>query len=306
MNIDENFRLVNYIVGKNQNGNVTPDNFNLLIKSSNEEYKSFLIGQVEQFQYNSPKSRVDLGNNEKVLSKLSPFIPSPVSLTIDGSGIAPYPDDYDERVALYTSTMQKIRWASQERLAAYLTDPIDPVADNPIYLLETANFQFYPVTLATAKLSYIQHGATPYWGYNMSGSILTFSGLTGGTSYADGTYTNVPLKGGFGILATATIIVSGNAVTSVTIANTGANFLVGDVLSTPNTFLGGTGSGFSITVATISNSTRAVYNPDTSQDLLWKNTDQMEVIARVLKKVGVNLQPAQVGQYASEIKTIGV
>ena len=305
MTIDENFRLINYIVGKNQNGNITPDNFNLLIKASNSEYKAFCLGQAEQFQYNSPKSRVELGNNELITSKLSPFIKTPTTLVIDGTGKANYPSDYEERVALYTATNTKIRWAAQEKLSNYLDDPIDPVATNPIYLLINTGFQFYPVTLSTALLSYIMTGATPYRGYNVAGSLLTLTNLVGGVSYVDGTYTNVPLKGGYGINAFGTVVVVGGTVTSVTITQSGVNFVVGNTLSTDNTFLGGTGTGFSIDAATVSSSQRSLYNPSTSQDLLWDDKDQMEVIARVLLKVGVNLISSQVTQYANELKNQG-
>lgn len=305
MTIDEVFRLCNFISGKNQNGNITPDNFNLLVKESNSEYQSFLVGEVEQFQYNNAKVRVGLGQN-LVLSKLAPFIKSPTTLTIDNTGKSPYPNDYIEKIALYTSTMSKVRWATQERLASFLSDPIDPVATNPIYLIEDNQFQFYPISLGQAKLSYIRAGETPYWGYNQSGSILTLTGLAGGASYVDGTYLNVPLRGGYGIQALATIIVAGGIVTTVTITNTGANFLVGDILTTPNSFLGNAGAGFSITVGTISNSTRSVYNPVTSQDLLWSNGEQIEIVSRILKKVGVNLQAGAIVQYATEIKNTGV
>lgn len=306
MNINEIFLLTNYIAGKNQNGNITPDNFNLLVKASNAEFKSFLIGEVEQFQYNNPKSRVGLGSSELVLSSLSPFIPSPITLTVNGTtGIAPYPNDYIQRIALYDSSMNKIRWAMQEKLAAYLSDPIDPIATNPIYLLEKDGFQFYPITIVNPKLSYIQTGAIPYWGYNSSGSILTFSGLTGGTSYTNGTYLNVPLRGSYGVNAAATIVVSGNAVTSVTLTNTGGNYVVGDTLTALSSLIGGTGSGFSINVATISTSQRAVYNPATSQDLLWDETDQIEIVSRILRKVGVNLMAGQITQYAEEVKNTG-
>lgn len=307
MNINEIFLLTNFIAGKNQQGNLTPDNFNLLVKASNSEYQSFLIGQVEQFQYNNPKSRVGLGNSELVLSSLSPFIPSPIPLTVNATtGIAPYPNDYIQRIAVYDSSMNKIRWVMQEKLPAYLGSTIDPIGTNPIYLLQKDGLQFYPFSIVSPKLSYIQTGVTPYWGYVGSGSILTLSGLVGGTSYVNGTYLNVPLRGSYGVNAVATIVVSGNAVTSVTITNSGGNYVVGDKLTALNSFIGGAGTGFSINVATISTSQRAVYDPATSQDLLWGETDQIEVVARVLKKVGVNLMAGQITQYATEVKNTGV
>ena len=87
--------------------------------------------------------------------------------------------------------------------------------------------------------------------FTFTGPALTLSTLVGGSGYANTTYTAVPLTGGSGSGAKATIVVSGSAVTSVTLTSYGNNYVVGNTLSASNTNLGGSGSGFSITVATI-------------------------------------------------------
>jgi hypothetical protein len=91
-------------------------------------------------------------------------------------------------------------------------------------------------------------GLTPF---TFGGSILTLGTLTGGSSYTNGTYTNISLTGGTGTGAKATIVVSGNAVTTVTITTSGTSYSVGDSLSAPASAIGGTGSGFSVKVATV-------------------------------------------------------
>ena len=90
-------------------------------------------------------------------------------------------------------------------------------------------------------------------GVQGSGSLLTLGSVTGGSAYVNGTYTNVPLTGGSGNSAAATIVVSGNAVTSVTITKRGRFFLSTDTLSASNANLGGSGSGFSVAVGTVGN-----------------------------------------------------
>lgn len=84
-----------------------------------------------------------------------------------------------------------------------------------------------------------------------SSAIQTLGAVTGGTLYTNGTYTNVPLTGGAGANATATVVVSGGSVTSVTITLRGAGYAVANTLSALNTNIGGTGSGFSIPVSAI-------------------------------------------------------
>lgn len=87
--------------------------------------------------------------------------------------------------------------------------------------------------------------------FTTPGSIDTIGSLNGGSGYVDSNYTTVPLTGGTGIGAQATITVANTAVTNVTITNTGLGYEAGDVLSAANTNLGGSGSGFNVTVTSI-------------------------------------------------------
>lgn len=82
--------------------------------------------------------------------------------------------------------------------------------------------------------------------------ILTLGTRTAGSGYTGtGTYNNVPLTGGTGSGAQATIVVSGGGVSAVTLTKRGRGFTVGDALSASNANLGGAGSGFSIPVGTV-------------------------------------------------------
>lgn len=89
----------------------------------------------------------------------------------------------------------------------------------------------------------------------VQGVINGLGVITAGSSYTNGTYLDVSLTGGNGTYATADIVVSAGGVSSVTIKNGGSLYVVGDTLSAANTSIGGTGSGFSVPVASVSNST---------------------------------------------------
>ena len=114
------------------------------------------------------------------------------------------------------------------------------------------------------ELSFIM-GPTPDANYNIElhyfnypvsivqGAISSYNSPTGGSSYTNGVYPNVPLTGGQGSGATATITVAGNTVTTVTINNGGQFYAVNDSLTTTSSYIGGTGAGFSVTVRLINN-----------------------------------------------------
>jgi hypothetical protein len=87
--------------------------------------------------------------------------------------------------------------------------------------------------------------------FTTEASVDTFNNLIGGSGYVNGNYSNVTLINGSGTGAKADITVSGTAVTVVTLTDGGLGYLPGDTLSAYNSSLGGTGSGFSIDVDTV-------------------------------------------------------
>ena len=94
----------------------------------------------------------------------------------------------------------------------------------------------------------------------ISGSSL----VNDGSGYVNGTYTSVPLTGGEGSGATATIIVAGGKIDSYTISNKGTDYEVDDILSASNSNLGGAGSGLQIKVSKIEGKTFTVGTDSTS------------------------------------------
>jgi hypothetical protein len=103
-------------------------------------------------------------------------------------------------------------------------------------------------------------------------SALNSSSFLGGSGYANGAYFNVPLTGGSGNSATANIVVSGGAVTSVIISNPGCLYSVGNLLSASNANLGGTGSGFSIPVLQVTTPTGTTWLGDNFDSALFNGT----------------------------------
>ena len=87
-------------------------------------------------------------------------------------------------------------------------------------------------------------------------NVATLGSITGGSGYTDGTYTAramTPVSGAtFTTYPTVNVTVSGGAVTAVTLVTNGvgASVTTATVLTVAAALIGGTGSGFSIPVAT--------------------------------------------------------
>jgi hypothetical protein len=105
-------------------------------------------------------------------------------------------------------------------------------------------------------------GMNPLNNYTNDRFINSLGPIVPGSGYHNATFTNVPLTGGTGTGATANITVSGTAVTAVTMVNKGSAYSIGDVLSTLADNLGGTGSGFSVTVLAIDSSEKIPFADD--------------------------------------------
>ena len=98
------------------------------------------------------------------------------------------------------------------------------------------HYYYYPPTIVQGQIT-----------------TLNTASFSGGSLYTNGIYQNIPLTGGSGSGAYADIVVSGGAVTSVTLRFGGNFYVVGDTLSAATTTIGSSGSGFSIDVTATSN-----------------------------------------------------
>lgn len=131
--------------------------------------------------------------------------------------------------------------------------------------------------------------------------IKTFGTLAGGTGYTDGTYTGVPLTGGTGDNATATIVIAGGIVTSVTLENGGTGYTTADSLSADTAIIGA-GTGFTIAAGTIATDTTYAA-PDASKDVEQslevtdKKGNVLTVVkAKISSKLGLSFNKTKLGQ----------
>ena len=183
------------------------------------------------------------------------------------------------------SAHNKYLSAPNDYLSTFSMAVIDPVTNEYEYLLnKDVNFlrQAYPNPNDEGKpryyaifgpqssnlneLSFIM-APTPntnyvvelhYYYYPVSivqNRITSFGAVTGGIGYITGVYNNVPLEGGQGSGAVANLVVSGGNISSVVLAQAGTGYIPGDILTVNNSYLGGVGSGFAVTVGTTSNPT---------------------------------------------------
>lgn len=223
MTADDMYRIENYILNKNQSGNLTPQQFNLINNQAQFDYLNFLLGDLRKYVPGRPISPVEWGQSARIRQALTPFIQPPTTLTVDGTtGLTPYPPDYEMWDAMYWGIYkQRVKFIQQGRLDSHLNSTINPIQRNPVFLSVYEGFQLYPISIGTTQLSYIRTPAQITWGYT--------------------------------------------------------NDIYG----------------------------RPIYSAATSVDPQWQREDCLNIIARALKMIGVNLQAPDVSRYANEITNIG-
>ena len=128
------------------------------------------------------------------------------------------------------------------------------------------------------ELSYII-APTPDQSYNVEmhyfyypptivqGQITGIGSISAGSLYTNGVYQNVPLTGGSGSNANADIVIVSGAIVNVSITYGGNFYVVGDILSCAS--LGPTGTGFSVTVTSISNASGTSWLGDNYDPVLF-------------------------------------
>jgi len=139
----------------------------------------------------------------------------------------------------------------------------------------------------------------------VQGGIAGFGTIVGGSGYTNGVYENVSLTGGDGFNGSATITVSGGAVTAITLVNPGYLYLVGNSLSAATSTIGGTGSGFSVPVNNIQNAAGTSWLGDNFESVLLYGSLREAVIFQKGEQDMVNYYEQKYQESLALLKDLG-
>jgi len=215
-----------YAIAKNkQQGYGSPNDFYISINQGQRSYLDYLLGEYQKYQIQRPIAVVEFGENQRIRDSLAPLIYGAILPIVPTTGISMFPYDFEYVDAMWSIYGNyNIKFIQQNKLDNYIHSEIDPIATNPVYLIQHEGFHFFPDRPYgdnQAKMSYVRNAPSIVWGY---------------TEDSNG----IP-----------------------------------------------------------------VYNPATSQQPIWSETDCLQILVRALALVGVNLQFNTVLAYSSDIKNNG-
>ena len=167
MDVNEAYSIMIFAVDKNkQQGYLSPDDFNRVINIAQKSYLDYLLGQYQKYQVRRPIAVVEFGQNERIRESIAPLIYNLVLAPNTTTGIAAFPSDYE-----YTDNMwgqygfYNIRFIQQDRQDSYIHSSIDPIANNPVYLIQHEGFHFFPENIGYARMSYVRTPPSIVWAY---------------------------------------------------------------------------------------------------------------------------------------------
>lgn len=171
MNIDRVFKFLNFIVNKNQSGNVTPEQFNIdaercQIEFFNKEYRLFQT-------------------TREVTDALSPLL-VPAIVNPDLSGQVAYPSDYSHVAAIrhiyYKDNVAipvPVEEVAISEFGDILMSQVAPATTKyPKVTYYNDYLQFAPKTLRMIQFDYFRTPIVPNWGYTMVNSRAVYNPLT--------------------------------------------------------------------------------------------------------------------------------
>jgi hypothetical protein len=166
MNINTIYKLILDILNKNQQGDLTPEQFNRYINQAQRNYLDYLLGEYQKYMPTRPFASVEFSGNERIRQSIAPLIYGAILSPNSSTGISPTPSDYEYIDAMWgVYGHYNIRFIQQDRLDSYYHSSIDPIATNPVYLINHEGFQFYPENIGQTRLSYVRTPPTIKWAF---------------------------------------------------------------------------------------------------------------------------------------------
>ena len=169
MTIDAVYRILRFIVRKNQLGSLSPQDACDAFNIAQRNYYDFLVGRVEQYRYGSAVPRVGLSMTDNIVSRLMPFEQS-ATVTVS-SGIANKPSGLNKLLAMYTPASYRVYRIEENMFAERMQDSIDPIDEpNAFFVEQNTNWRIYPTTLTSLTVKYLTVPTDVIWNYTLDGS----------------------------------------------------------------------------------------------------------------------------------------
>lgn len=176
--INETYILMQKILRKNQQGYLSPSDFNNFInQASNGLFNEYRGAKPTEYVKGLPTSQKGYDRTKFLMETLTPFVTLDASLVIT-NGSAPKPSDLCETLALNsTGAIQGIKIIGLDRWASYANSLIDtPTIEYPICKESESSYVFLPASgIVSPKVSYLKSPTAAVWNYTIDSGRPTYN-----------------------------------------------------------------------------------------------------------------------------------
>lgn len=182
INIDVVYKKVQSIVNKNQNGILTPSEFNRYCSMAQVNVFNRYYGSPKAYQPEKGLPRINYGNTQRISESLEVFIQKKVPVSvITGSAIVPIDKshfidvshNFTEDSISKTASLRRIEWM---RLNSFINDPFDfPTDEYPIYIENSTSIDVFPDTITQVFMTYLRMPINPVWAYTVVSGVATYN-----------------------------------------------------------------------------------------------------------------------------------
>lgn len=174
MTISSVFSLVNYISNKEQRGNISPSQFNVLARSVQLEYISKRIGNIKIINERGVPA-FGYESTWRIHEDLRPLIFGPISIPIAPTGAFAYPYGYVWPDSVSTNDFKKITRLTEDQYPEVKHSKIfPPTTDKPIMIMRGQYGFIDPYSIGSFQMSYLKLPPDPVWGYVVINDVPVF------------------------------------------------------------------------------------------------------------------------------------
>lgn len=176
--VDDVYQIIRNLLRKNQQGYLTPGEFNRYAKVANKARFNEIYGRLQEMQAGKPvRSAYD--QNQQTDEKLSVFL-QVSSPTVDSTtGQVDKPDGllrldsitHSIQAGPQTGKIVKVRRATKDQEADWASsDVMPPTEEYPFYVDYGTFYQVYPKSIGPIKINALTSPIDPVWAYTLDGS----------------------------------------------------------------------------------------------------------------------------------------
>ena len=161
MTVDECFRFLQFLSRKNQNGSITPSEFESVYNSSQRTWFDHLIGKI------TTAPHIALGQNERIAERLSPFKTTDEPITVTTQNVS-YPAGFHALTSMAdAATGEAMQYLDDTRLRGRINSAIDPIneAKPAVFTNAKTGWKIWPASLRSVLVSYYKLPENVVWGF---------------------------------------------------------------------------------------------------------------------------------------------